>query len=44
MKLNIGLLGFLTFACYAIIFGFLQRTITSRYPDSQVSKALAYIN
>jgi len=44
MKLNIGLIGFLTFAAYAIIFGFITRTIAARYPDSNVSKALAYIN
>lgn len=44
MNLNIGLLGFLTFAAYAIIFGFISRLISSRYPDSNISKAFAFIN
>lgn len=43
MNLNIGLLGFLTFVAYLIIWGFVSRSITSRYPDSTVSKAIGYI-
>jgi hypothetical protein len=43
MNLNIGLLGFLTFAAYLIIFGFMARAISARYPDSTASKAIAYI-
>ncbi|UGC97979.1 hypothetical protein [Rhodococcus phage P19] len=43
MNLQIGVLGFLTFAAYAIIYGFLLRGLTSKYPDSTVSKALGFI-
>ncbi|ARK07696.1 hypothetical protein Toil_gp13 [Rhodococcus phage Toil] len=43
MNLQIGVLGFVTWAAYLIIFGFLVRGITSRYPDSTVSKAIAFI-
>jgi len=43
MNLNIGLLGFATFAAYLVIFGFIARSITARYPDSTISKAIGYI-
>lgn len=43
MTLQIGTLGFLTWVCYLIIFGFLARSITARFPDSALSKALGYI-
>lgn len=43
MTLQIGVLGFLTFVAYALIYGFLLRGMTARYPDSTVTKALAFI-
>lgn len=43
MNLQIGVMGFLTFLAYLVIAGFLIRGVTSRYPDSTVSKALGFI-
>ncbi len=43
-NLNISLWGFLTFVCYALIFGFFSRFLASQYPDSAVSKALLFMN
>jgi hypothetical protein len=43
-NLNISLWGFLTFVCYALIFGFFARFIASQWPDGPVSKALLFIN
>lgn len=43
MTLHIGVLGFLTTACYIMLFGFFVRTLTAKFPDSPISKALAFI-
>ena len=43
MTLHIGVLGFLTTALYIVIFGFLVRTLSAKYPDSSISKAFGYI-
>lgn len=43
MTLHIGVLGFFTFLCYLLIAGFLIRSLAAKYPDSSISKALAYI-
>jgi hypothetical protein len=42
--LNISLWGGLTWLCYALIVGFLLRSISSIWPDNPVSKALLFIN
>lgn len=43
MTLHIGVLGAATFACYLIIVGFLFRSISAKYPDSPIAKAIGYI-
>lgn len=43
MNFHASLIEFSITACYIIIFGFLVRSYMARYPDSAVSKALAFI-
>lgn len=43
MTVSASLIEFLITACYIIIFGFLARSICTRYPDSPFAKALGYI-
>lgn len=43
MTFHASWLEFLITACYIIIFGFLVRSFAGRYPDSPVSKAIAFI-
>lgn len=43
MNLQIGWAGALTWLAYAMIWGFIVRAISSKYPDNPFSKALAFI-
>lgn len=43
MGFSISALGFLTFACYAIIFGFLWRSLAVKLHDRPIGQAMAYI-
>ncbi len=44
MNLNVSFWGFLTFVCYALIWGFLSHYWVATHPDSTISKALAFVN
>lgn len=43
MNLNVSTLGFLTFAFYAIIFGFLWRFASIKLHNTPLGKAMGYI-
>ena len=43
MGLSVSTLGFLTFACYAIIFGFMWRSAAAHYHDRPIGQAMAFI-
>lgn len=42
--LNISVVGFFTFACYYIIFGFFWRYLSHRLVDTPLGKAMLYID
>lgn len=44
MKLEIGVIGFLAWAAYFVLFTFFERTITARFPDSAMSRAFGYLH
>jgi hypothetical protein len=43
MRIDFSVLGFLEFACYAIIFGFLWRMAAAHLSDRPLGKAMATI-
>ncbi len=43
MHVHISPVEFLTVAAYVILFGFLWRTLSMRWADKPVGKAMAYI-
>lgn len=43
MRLDFSAIGFLEFACYAVIFGFFWRTLAAKFHDHPVGQAMAYI-
>jgi hypothetical protein len=43
MHFDISMAGFATFACYAILFGFLVRSLAARWSDNAFGQALAFI-
>lgn len=44
MNAYIGVPGFLTFAAMSIIFGYVWRLVAIRFADTQIGKAMAFIN
>lgn len=43
MHLDISFPGFVTFSCYAILFGFLWRSLAARWSDNAFGGAMAFI-
>lgn len=43
MTLHASTMEFFITACYIIIFGFMIRSFCARFPDSPITKALAFI-
>lgn len=43
MHMNVSLVEFGAFAAYAIIFGFLWRSLAARWSDNSVGQAMAFI-
>jgi len=43
MNLHVSVLGFMTTACYIIIFGFLWRWLSTKYSDTPLGKAMGVI-
>lgn len=43
MTIHASLIEFLITACYIIIFGFMVRSISAKFPDSPFSKAFGFI-
>lgn len=43
MRLDIGWAGALAWLAYAMIWGFIIRAISAKFPDNPFSKALAFI-
>jgi hypothetical protein len=43
-NLNVSFWGWLTFVAYFLITGFFLRFLSSKYPDSPLSKAIMFIN
>jgi len=44
MPLNISVIGFLTFAAYYIIFGFMWRFLSTKLHDTPLGKAMLFID
>lgn len=43
MRIDFGLVGFLEFAAYAVIFGFFWRLAAAKFHDRPIGQAMAYI-
>lgn len=44
MDLNVSVWGFLTWLAYYVIASFFMRFVSSKYPDSTIGKAVAYLS
>lgn len=43
MHLHVSPFEFISFACYAVLFGFLWRSLAARWSDNPVGQAMAFI-